>query len=157
MAECRNGGMSKCRHVTVDFPNSAPAKCIDAVRGLFNQLNVPFSEEKMVGPTTKLEFWGIMLDSNLMQASLPSEKLDRIRGIVSDFLSTDAKSVSKSELLSLLGHFNFTMCIIPQGRTFIARLLDLAKTVSNLHDMIRIDEGCRTSHSAPIYVSGRCC
>ena len=36
------------------------------------------------------------------------------------------------------------MRIIPQGRSFISRLLDLSKTVNNLHENINLDEGCRS-------------
>ena len=36
------------------------------------------------------------------------------------------------------------MRVIPQGRSFISRLLDLSSSVSNLHDQISLDEGCRS-------------
>lgn len=55
-----------------------------------------------------------------------------------------AGSVSKRELLSLLGHLSFAMRVIPQGRSFVPRLLDLAKSVKKLHDMVKLDAGCRS-------------
>lgn len=105
-------------------------------------MGVPLSEEKTIGPTTKLEFLGIMLDSVSMKASLPEEKLVRIR----DFLKSclELSSLPKRQLLSLLGHLNFAMRIIPQGRSFVSRLLDLAKSVPNLNDEIILDEGCKS-------------
>ncbi len=36
------------------------------------------------------------------------------------------------------------MRVIPQGRSFISRLLELASSVPNLHDQIVLDEGCRS-------------
>ena len=36
------------------------------------------------------------------------------------------------------------MRVIPQGRSFISRLLDLSKSVEKLHDTVTLDEGCRT-------------
>ncbi len=36
------------------------------------------------------------------------------------------------------------MRVTPQGCSFISRLLDLSKTVKNLHDMVSLDEGCRS-------------
>lgn len=52
--------------------------------------------------------------------------------------------MSKKELLSLLGHLNFAMRIIPQGRSFISRLIDLSKTIDRLHDSIKLDLGCNS-------------
>ena len=77
-----------------------------------------------------------------MQASLPLEKLARIREIMKG--ASDAATITKRELLSLLGHLNFAMRIIPQGRSFVSRLLDLSKTVNNLYDHVTLDEGCRS-------------
>ena len=34
------------------------------------------------------------------------------------------------------------MRVIPQGRSFISRLLDMASSVSQLHDLISLDDGC---------------
>ena len=128
--------------LVVDFPRSPPARCISIVKDLFNSVGVPLSEEKTVGPLTRLEFLGILLDSVSMQASLPNEKLIRIREFLKKI--TKVKSLPKRELLSLLGHLNFAMRIIPQGRSFVSRLLDVAKSVPNLYDVIKLDEGCQS-------------
>ncbi|XP_041922810.1 uncharacterized protein LOC121686960 [Alosa sapidissima] len=125
----------------IDFP-SAKTSVLDTLRQTFSTIGVPLSEEKTVGPLTSLEFLGIMLDSVKMQASLPEEKLLRIRAITASFVSSSA--VSKRELLSLLGHLNFAMRIIPQGRSFISRLLNLAHSVEKLSDLVQIDEGSRS-------------
>ncbi|XP_034567346.1 uncharacterized protein LOC117832365 [Notolabrus celidotus] len=126
----------------VDFPSSPPARSISTVRDLVRELGVPLSEEKTVGPATRLEFLGITLDSVLMQASLPQDKLSRIRDAIRS-LSASAV-LSKRDLLSLLGHLNFAMRIIPHGRSFISRLLVLANSVQNLKDTVVLDEGCRS-------------
>ncbi len=77
-----------------------------------------------------------------MQASLPSEKINRIREVMRN--AKKSASFSKRDLLSLLGHLNFVMRIISQGRSFIARLLDLSKSVKDLNDIVILDEGCRS-------------
>lgn len=53
-------------------------------------------------------------------------------------------TMSKRGLLSLLVHLNFAMKVIPQGHSFVSRLLDLAKSVRNLHDHVKLDYGCRS-------------
>ncbi|XP_063055926.1 uncharacterized protein LOC134449746 [Engraulis encrasicolus] len=125
----------------VDFP-SLRTGVLDTLKCVFTELGVPLSEEKTIGPSTTIEFLGIVLDTEKMQASLPLDKLDRIRTVIASFLS--APAVSKREMLSLLGHLNFAMRIIPQGRSFISRLLTLAHSVPNLSDTIPLDEGARS-------------
>ncbi len=77
-----------------------------------------------------------------MQASLPLDKLDRIREGMKDVLKCDF--ITKKELLSLLGHLNFAMRIILQGRSFISRLIDISKTVEKLRNSIKLDSGCKS-------------
>lgn len=126
----------------VDYKNAKPERCISALKHTFADLGVPLSEEKTLGPLKVIEFLGITLDSNLMQASLPLKKLNRIREIMRN--AQMSTCFSKRDLLSLLGHLNFAMRIIPQGRSFIARLLDISKSVKDLKDIVTLDAGCRS-------------
>ena len=116
--------------LVVDFPSSPPARSISTVKNLFKELGVPLSEQKTVGPSTRLEFLGITLDSVLMQASLPQDKLSRIREGIKLWSAT--VSISKRDMLSLLGHLNFAVRIIPHGRSFVSRLLALLLLVKTL-------------------------
>ncbi len=106
-------------HLLDDFliissPNAIPAAHILTVQNVFSELGIPIAEEKTMGPATSIEFLGINLDSDKFQASLPKEKIDRIILVSSTLL--EKPNCSKRELLSLLGHLNFAMRIIPQGR-----------------------------------------
>lgn len=118
----------------IDFPSSQ-SSVLDTLKSLFSELGVPLSNEKTVGLSISLEFLSIVLDSVQMQAALPNDKLLRIRSFLESFLVD--RTVSKQDMLSLLGHLNFTMRIIPQGRSFISRLLTLAHSVDSLIDLIR--------------------
>ncbi len=77
-----------------------------------------------------------------MQASLPQDKLLRIRESIRSMSA--ATVLSKRDLLSLLGHLNFAMRIIPHGHSFVSRLLTLANSVKNLIDAVVLDDGCRS-------------
>jgi len=66
----------------VDFPYKKSDFSISILKRTFSELGVPLSEEKTVGPVKVIEFLGISLDSNKMQASLPLEKLSRIRQVM---------------------------------------------------------------------------
>ncbi|XP_060936184.1 uncharacterized protein LOC133012222 [Limanda limanda] len=126
----------------VDSPQDSSGASLKKLKCCFQSLGVPLSEEKTIGPDTRLEFLGITLNSIEMKASLPSEKLLRIREIAKTY--SDAINITKQQLLSLLGHLNFAMRVIPQGRSFISRLLETATSVPNLHDKISLDEGRRS-------------
>ena len=126
----------------IDPPHDSSGSSLGKLRSCFRSLGVPLSDEKTLGPATRLEFLGITLDSVEMQASLPLDKLQRIREIAASF--STAISIPKRQLLSLLGHLNFAMRVIPQGRSFISRLLDTASSVSQLQDLVSLDDGCRS-------------
>ncbi|XP_034057253.1 uncharacterized protein LOC117536475 [Gymnodraco acuticeps] len=126
----------------IDPPRDNSGDSLAKLKTCFQELGVPLSEEKTLGPNTCLEFLGITLDSVDMEASLPTDKLQRIRDISKAFC--EQQVITKQQLLSLLGHLNFAMRIIPQGRSFISRLLDTASAAENLHDHVFLDEGCRS-------------
>ena len=54
------------------------------------------------------------------------------------------KSVTKRELLQLLGHFNFAARIIRPGRSFVSYLIKLSTKVDKLHHYISLSKDCRT-------------
>ncbi|KAG1925038.1 proline and serine-rich protein 1-like [Pimephales promelas] len=133
-------------HLLDDFliisPHDAiPAAHLVRVQKVFAELGIPLAQEKTTGPTTSIEFLGINLDSVNFQASLPKEKIDRIILIAANF--TDRSKCSKRELLSLLGHLNYAMRIIPQGRPFITHLLALSSSVHALEDQVNLSCECK--------------
>ncbi len=129
-------------HLLDDFliispPDAIPAENITTVQRIFAELGVPIAQEKSLGPTQLIEFLGINLDSVKFQASLPKEKIDRIILVASSF--AEGHNCSKCDLLSLLGHLNLAMRIIPQGRPFNSHMLALASSVHALDDQIIIN------------------
>ncbi|XP_062404751.1 uncharacterized protein LOC134095317 [Sardina pilchardus] len=127
--------------LTVTPQSDPPAAGRDTLLKVFESLGVPISEEKTSGPDTTMEFLGITLDTVKSISSLPKEKIDRIITIIDCFI---AAPKTKQEILSLLGHLNFAMRVIPQGRPFISNLLLAAKSVPALRDLVDIDEQCLT-------------
>ncbi|RXN02475.1 poly [Labeo rohita] len=137
-------------HLLDDFlivspPDSVPAAHLLTIQKLFSELGIPLAQDKTEGPSTSIEFLGINLDSQKFLASLPKEKIDRTIVIASTLLTNT--SCSKRELLSILGHLNFAMRIIPQGRPFISHLLSLASSAHALEDRISITDSCRSELS----------
>ncbi|XP_077349948.1 uncharacterized protein LOC143998047 [Lithobates pipiens] len=120
----------------IESPGSPPQD-LGKLRAVFNNLNVPIAEHKVEGPSQAITFLGVSLDTNTMQASLPPDKLTRIRTVLRDF--TRARTCTKRQLQSLLGMLNFAMRIIPQGRSFVSRLLALLSHSQDPEQMQRQD------------------
>lgn len=53
------------------------------------------------------------------------------------------KKCTKREALSLLGHFNFAARVIPPGRSFISRLLEVTRRAKELHHHIYLTNECK--------------
>ena len=106
------------------------------IKWLFNILNIPIAEDKLEGPATVLPFLGILLDTQRLEARLPPDKLAQIKDAIASWLS---KSVAtKRDLLSLIGLLSFAAKVIPPGRTFLRRMIDLATTMASLDTTITL-------------------
>ena len=76
-----------------------------------------------------------------MQATLPKEKNHRIINILDRYESKN--SISKRDMLKLLGHLQFATRVVRLGRTFVGYLLSLASSVKELHHHVRLNKECR--------------
>lgn len=101
---------------------------------IFNKLNVPLAKHKTMGPLKVIEYLGITLDSDKMEARLPEEKVNHISKLLDTFMVK--KSCTKRELLQLLGHLNFATRVIIPGRTFVSYLLTLATFAKELEHWV---------------------
>ena len=71
---------------------------------------------------TKADFLGIELDSILMQARLPPDKLARARNTVNNLLNR--RIISRHKLESAVGFLSLTAKIVIPRRAFLRRLFD---------------------------------
>ena len=125
-------------HLVDDFLIVSPtvASCqhqLDTSLMLCNYLGIPMAPEKTVGPSTTLAFAGIELDTVLMEARLPQEKLDKC---LSAFLPR--RKVTLQEIQSLTSLLNFARAVVVLGRAFLRRLIDLTIGVRKAHCLIRL-------------------
>ncbi|XP_022787762.1 uncharacterized protein LOC111327761 [Stylophora pistillata] len=94
--------------------------------------------EKTVGSSTTLAFAGIELDTVLMEARLPQEKLDKCRDLPSAFLGR--RKVTLKEIQSLTGSLNFACTVVVPGRAFLRRLIYLTIGVRKPHFLIQLSK-----------------
>jgi len=127
--------------LTVQSPSSSGDRTMALLTHIFGKLRVPLSKTKTVGPTTELEYLGIVLDSVKMEARLPMDKVKRIIEFINHILNL--KSCTKREVLQLLGHFNFASRVIVPGRSFVSYLIHLSSSVRELHHYIHLNKECK--------------
>ena len=126
-------------HILDDFVFIAPSKhqCgqyLSDFSKLCQNIAVPLALEKTAGPATTLTFAGIELDTRIMEARLPMEKVVRYRELV---------QVMHRELQSVIGSLNHCAYIIPAGRAFLRRLIELTIGTSQAHHHIRLNKSAR--------------
>jgi len=127
--------------LTIDKPQDCAEPTMAILCTVFKRLNIPLAMHKILGPTTMLEYLGIILDSMHMKARLPLDKVQRIH----EFLCTmsSRKSCTQRELLLLLGHLNFASQVIRPGKSLVSYLIFLSTTVKKLHHHVYLSKDCR--------------
>ena len=108
---------------------------------VFSKLGIPLAPEKVIGPKNVITYLGIEIDSSKMELRLPAGKTQEIMEILGLFRMK--KKCTKRELLSLIGKLSFASKIIPSGRTFLRRLIDLSTTVKSLSHHISLNHEAR--------------
>ena len=138
----RNYGLRHVIHILDDFfiAESTKVLCLGSFSTLlkvFMSLRVPTVAAKTLGPSQVLEFMGIVLDSNRMEARLP-EELARIKQLLDSFSSR--RSARLVDLQSLISTLQFACKVVVPGRTFLQRIINLTRGVSNRFHHIRLNK-----------------
>ena len=109
---------------------------------LCNSINAPLKLEKVEGPTTCLTFLGIQIDTITMQASISTDKKQALLLHALHNFQRRHKC-TKRELLSLIGKLSFACKVVPAGRIFLRRLIDLSTSVKYLHHHLRLNKNAK--------------
>ena len=131
-------------HILDDFfialppPRSHCSTALCHLLTLFTDLDIPLAPGKTFTPSTQLEFMGILLDSSLMEARLPDDKLTRLRSLVSAWQSKT--SCRLHDLQSLIGSLHFACKVVAPGRPFLRRMISLTRGSSNPRSFIRLNK-----------------
>ncbi len=102
-------------------------------------LGVPLADEKTEGPTTKLTYLGLEIDTIRMQVRVPQNKLCNIREKINKAIKAGRLQVSDTQ--SLIGSLSFICRAVKPGRAFLRRLIDTIKGNSPSGEMREIPEG----------------
>ena len=134
-------------HYLDDYFTVGPANspvCANNVKTIIqvaSNVGIPLAPNKLEGPTTHLTFLGILIDSSCMETSLPDDKLQALLTELQSWSSCN--KCLKRELLSLIGKLNFACRIIPAGRIFLRRLIDLSTLARLPHHHVTMNREAR--------------
>ena len=114
-------------------------QCQDTMKRLMTLLRehgFAINYNKVVGPTTRLTFLGIEINTVDYNLSLPSDKLMALQ---EELLATTAKrNITKRALQSLAGKLNWAAQVVYGGRPHLRRLIDKINDLRLPHHRTRI-------------------
>jgi hypothetical protein len=117
-------------HYVDDFLLAVPAgwdakRVLDRALAVFEILGVPISKHKLVGPTTRLEFLGVTVDSTRRLCEVSKAKQTKLVVQLRAFVKQ--RQVPFKRLESVVGLLQFVTNVVRPGKAFIARLRDSLK------------------------------
>ena len=115
-------------------------QAFEALTTLLDELNVDTSSEKMVPPTTRLEFLGITFDSQHMTMEISKQKMSEIIAELNSWLLKT--SARRREVELLIGKLQFLAKCIRAGWIFLSRLINWIKGM-NRHSNYSITNEAR--------------
>ena len=129
-------------HVVLAHP--ASGQCQNDLQTLIDvcgHLGMPLADEKIEGPTTRLEILGIAIDSNIMQLSLPGHKMTELTSQLQAWQGK--KTATKRDLQSLAGKLQHAAKVVRPGRCFVRHLYGLTSVKGGPNQTIRLNRQAR--------------
>ena len=132
-----NYGVRHLLHYLDDFLTAGPPdspicnRNLDTMLKFCKQIQAPVKSSKIEGTSTSITFLGIYLDTVAMEASITQERRESLLSELNELYWR--RRCTKRDLLSLIGKLSFACKVVPAGRIFLRRLIDLSTTVEKLH------------------------
>ena len=108
---------------------------------IIRRLGFFISFRKLKSPTKKIRFLGIDIDSDRLELSLPSDKLEKLLILLADFKGK--RKARRLELERLAGIMAHCAKVVRGGRTFSRRIYDLIGGVREPYYKTRLNAGFR--------------
>ena len=103
---------------------------------------MPLAEEKMEGPYTTLVFLGIEIDTIRMQVQMPTDKLSRVKSIVSLWLQ-HRKASKKREMHPMACLLQYACKVVRPDRSLIRQIFETMETVKHCDHWARLNTSFR--------------
>ena len=99
----------------------------DVLFQLLRKLGFAINFQKLVSPTQRLTFLGVILDTNSMTLELPKDRVTELKELLKTALQKP--KLSKHQLQSIAGKLNWATNCIYGGRFFLRRIFDKIATL----------------------------
>ncbi len=96
---------------------------------LVEDLGFTIQDAKTIWPTLALEFLGLELDTDAMEARMPPDKIAWLGDLLADW--RQRRTCRLRDLQALIGFLQFAAQVIPHARAFIRRLIKFSATFSS--------------------------
>ena len=100
------------------------------------KINAPVKLTKVEGPSTSITFLGIVINTITVTVSISSERKQKLLSALQSMI--ECHKCTKQQLLLLIGKLSFACKVVPAGRIFLVRMIDLNCSVSRIHHHIRL-------------------
>ena len=143
----RQQAVEEIDHYLDDFITMGPSgsqvcgRNLDVIFQACEELGVPLAMEKLEGPTTRLIFLGIEIDTTSGSMRLPEEKLARLHQALQSWAGR--KACTRRELESLVGLLHHACRVIRPGRSFLRRMIDLLRIPRRQQHRLRLNRQFR--------------
>ena len=117
--------------------NSCCKHTLEMSKSVCSHLGIKIKTEKCVGPTTRITFSGIEINTLSQTMRVPKEKLSEL--LIETSALIKRKKCKEREILSIIGKLSFAAKAIPAGRIFICRLIDTSMKTQKLHHYIHLN------------------
>ena len=135
-------GASYVAHYLDDFITAGPPdspECqsnLEVMLTVCDKVGFAVNPTKVVHSCTKLEFLGIVIDTEKMELRISKERLQEIAADLKKWESR--RRGKKRKLLSLIGKLSFISRVVRTGRSFLRRLIETAKSAKHLHHFVQL-------------------
>ena len=114
---------------------------LTALLKLLRFLGFSINYDKLVSPTKRITFLGVILDSEKMCLELPEDKLTEFKDILIETLNY--KKVNKQKLQSIAGKLNWATQCIYGGKFHLRRIIDRINQLRRPWHRIRVTADMR--------------
>ena len=116
--------------------------CLQSLLRVCESLGIPLAADKQDGPSPVITLLGIIIDTLKGELRLPQDKLERLVQATAEWAGRK-KACLRSELDSLVGTLSYAAKVIPPGRPFLRRAIELLKVARRRHHHIRLSKEFR--------------
>ena len=117
------------------------SRVLQQILHILESLGVPVAMHKIEGPSTSINFLGILVDTSRFELRLPPEKILFVRDLVQSWRRR--RSGRASDFESFVGHLAHAATVIRQGRTFLRHLYDLLYRAPSRYGYVHLDAMAR--------------